>query len=311
MKTRRQQSFKVRVPASTANLGCGFDCLALALDLHLTVRATVLANSAEKSSAHITGIEGSSELPTAPENNLMLRAMRHTADREKFSLPTLRLDAQNEIPLGGGLGSSAAAVVAGVVLAYKVANKKVTQNMLLQRAAEIEGHADNAAAALFGGLVVAMSRDDKTFDAIHLKWPRKIRAVVVTPHRSLDTKSSRAALPNLIALKDAVHNLQRSAVFVAALASRRYELLWDAMRDRLHQPYRYSLVPGLEEILTMEKPSGVLGIALSGAGPSVLVLATEKSKEAGDLVAGQFKKSGLASTVRILKAAQKGLQIFD
>lgn len=311
MKPPRQKSFKVRVPASTANLGCGFDCLALALDLHLTVQATVLTNSAEKSSAHITGIEGSSGLPTTPEKNLMLRSMRHTADRENFSLPAVRLYAHNEIPLGGGLGSSAAAVVAGVVLAYKIANRKVAPNMLLQRAAEIEGHADNAAAALFGGLVVAMSRDDKTFEAIRLKWPRKIRAVVVTPHRSLDTKSSRAALPNLIALKDAVHNLQRSAVFVAALAGRRYELLWDAMRDRLHQPYRYSLVPGLEEILTMEKPSRVLGIALSGAGPSVLVLATENSKEAGDLVAGQFKKSGLASTVRILKAAQKGVRFLD
>lgn len=309
MKSSRQQSLQLRVPASTANLGSGFDCLALALNLHLTVHATVLANAAEKSSVSSTGIEGSSELPTTPENNLILRAMRHTAEREKFPLPPVHLDVHNEIPLSGGLGSSAAAVVAGVSLAFKLANKNVAPNLLLQRAAEIEGHADNAAAALFGGLAVAMSRDDGTYESIQFKWPNKIRAIVVTPHISLDTKSSRAALPNLIGYKDAVHNLQRTATFVAAITARRYDLLWDAMSDRLHQPYRYSLVSGLEEVLTMDKPRAVLGIALSGSGPSVAILATEKFSSAGELVAAQFKKSGLASTVRILKAARKGIEI--
>lgn len=310
MKPSRQQSFEARVPASTANLGCGFDCFGLALGLYLTVRATLLTKPGEKSSATSRGVVGSTELPTIPAENLIFRAMQHAATREKFELPALHLDVQNEIPLASGLGSSAAAVVAGVALAYKIASKKVSDNILLQRAAEIEGHADNAGAAILGGLAVAVSHADKTHEAIRVPWPKEIRVVAVTPLRSLDTRTSRASLPNTVSHSDAVHNLQRSALFVAALQARRYDLLGEAMQDRLHQPFRQALVPGLSEILAMPKPCGVLGIALSGAGPSVVLLATNHFEKAGQLIADLFKKNGLASTVRVLKEAQRGIRFF-
>lgn len=309
MTTARNRSFKIQVPASSANLGCGFDCLALALNLYLNVHATVLTKAGEKSSAHSRGVQGSLELPTTPENNLILRAMRHTAEREHFQLPAVHLDVHNDIPLASGLGSSAAAVVAGVALAYKIARKKVSEKTLLQRAAEIEGHADNAASALLGGLAVAISRDAATYEAIRLPWPKHIRVVAVTPSRSLNTKASRAALPATVSLPDAVHNLQRSALFVAAIQSRRYEMLRDAMQDRLHQPFRKSLVPGLEEILAMELPRQVLGVALSGAGPSVILLATARYREIGTLVAERFKNHGMDSTVRVLQVSNQGIAI--
>jgi len=141
-------------------------------------------------------------------------------------------------------------------------------------------------------------------------WPKEIRVVVVTPLRPLDTKTSREALPNTVSHSDAVHNLQRSALFVAALQARRYDLLGDAMQDRLHQPYRQALVPGLSEILAMPKPRGVLGVALSGAGPSVVLLATDHFEKSGQLIAKLFKKNGLASTVRVLKVAQRGIRFI-
>jgi homoserine kinase len=311
MMRAASDSFEVRVPASTANLGAGFDCLGLALELFLKVRATVLSKPGARTLARSSGVRGSSLLPSAPEQNLILRAMRHTAEHEGFELPPLRLAVQNQIPMAGGLGSSAAATAAGVALAFAIAGRPLRREEMLPHAAAMEGHADNVAASIFGGLVVTLPLADGTVVAVNKRWPKMIRVMAVTPNLTLETKKSRSVLPESVPLADAVHNLQRSALFVAAIEERRYELLWDAMRDRLHQPHRQRLIPGLTEILNMPRMPGLLGMALSGAGPSVVALATDRYEEIGRAIAGRFERQGVAVTIRKLEAAQEGLAVTE
>lgn len=311
MRNPIRQTFEVRVPASTANLGAGFDCFGLALQLYLNVRATVRPGEGARTIARSRGISGSANLPTAPEENLILRAMQHAAERENLQLPPVRLDVQNEIPIAGGLGSSAAAIVAGVSLAFAVCGKKPPQLTVLRLAADLEKHADNVSAALLGGLVVSFVGADHKVVAVRKKWPREIHVIALTPKMSLETSASRAALPKNVEHADAVHNLQRSALFLAALDAKRYDLLWDAMHDRLHQSYREALIPGLASVLQIPRMPGLLGVALSGAGPSVIALATDHFKEIGKAMASCFAGRGASPTVRTLAVAQEGVQMIN
>ena len=303
-------SFEVRVPASTANLGPGFDCLGLALDLHLTARATVLPEGS-RSIARSRGVSGSSSLPASPEENLILQAMSHAAKREGVNLPRVRLAVVNEIPIAAGLGSSAAAIVAGIALGYAVCGKRFTDEAALRCATWLESHVDNVGAALLGELVVSMVRGDGSVVALRKSWPKEIRVVAVTPEISLKTTASRAALPKSVPHSDAVFNLQRSALFLAALDARRYDLLAEAMRDRLHQFHRKKLVPGLAEVLAMPRGPGMLGVALSGSGPTVIALATEHFDEIGKMLAEQFARKGLRSRVRNLAVAEHGMRLAE
>jgi homoserine kinase len=311
MTSARRNSFEVRVPASTANLGAGFDCLGLALDLHLTVRATVLSQPGARTQVRIRGVSGSSRLPSTPERNLILRAMRHTAERERLRLPPVRLAVQNEIPVAGGLGSSAAAIVAGIALGFAVCGKKISESAALRYGAEIEEHADNIGAAYLGGFVLTLVRSDGSVAAIRMRWPGDVRAVVVTPALLLETTKSRAVLPTTVKRTDAVHNLQRAALLVAALGERRYDLVWDAMQDRLHQPYRQKLIPGLRDILEMPRMPGLLGVALSGAGPSVVALATGGFDEIGKAIVEQFRRNKRAADIRCLTVAEDGFKMKE
>jgi homoserine kinase len=303
-------SFEVCVPASTANLGAGFDCLGLALDLHLTARATVLPEQSH-SLARSRGVHGSASLPTSPQENLILRAMNHAAKREGAILPPVRLAVHNEIPMAGGLGSSAAAIVAGIALGYAVCGKKFTEEAALRCATWLESHVDNVGAALLGQLVVSMVRSDGSVVALSKRWPEEIRVVAVTPEYSLKTAASRAALPRSVPHSDAVFNLQRSALFLAALDARRYDLLADAMHDRLHQYYRKDLIPGLAEVLAAPRVPGMLGVALSGSGPTVIAFATEHCDQIGKTLAEHFEHKGLKATVRNLSVAKHGMRLTE
>jgi homoserine kinase len=310
MTSPRQRSIEVRVPASTANLGAGFDCLGLALEMYLTARATVQVSPGSRTLARTRGV-GSASLPRSPEQNLIFRAMRYAAEKEGFQVPNVRLAVKNEIPMAGGLGSSAAAAVAGVALAYATAGRSLARENALRYAKEIEGHADNAGAALLGGLVVTYTNTDGGVGAMRLAWPKMIRVIAVTPAIELPTKKSRAALPAQVPRDDAVENLQRSALFIAAIEARRYDLIWDAMQDRLHQHYRQKLIPGLAEVLAMPQMPGMLGLALSGAGPSVVALATAGFDEIGKAIAARFEHAGVAATIRFLEVAQDGISILE
>jgi homoserine kinase len=311
MRNSKGPTFEIRVPASTANLGAGFDCFGLALELYLTVRATVQPGAGARTVARSRGVSGSSKLPSAPHENLILRAMQHAAERQNLQLPPIHLAVQNDIPMAAGLGSSAAAIVAGIALTFAVSGKKLPEQTALRLAADLEKHTDNVGAALLGGLVVSFVGDDNHIVAVRKHWPKEIRAIAVTPKMSLETSASRAALPKTVDHDDAVHNVQRSALFLGALDTKRYDLLWDAMQDRLNQSYRQALIPGLAAALQMPRMPGLLGIALSGAGPSVIALATDHFAEIGNAMASHFARNGQAASIRNLAVAQAGLRLIS
>jgi homoserine kinase len=299
----------VRVPGSTSNLGPGFDCFGLALNLYLTVRATAVPQSPEPCRVTTTGAQENEALPR-DSANLIYRAMSFVAQREQLSLPSVELQVQNEIPLASGLGSSGAAIVAGMKLAGLIAGRDIPDQLIQNYGTEFEGHPDNVAAALFGGFLVSSVRGDARVVSAKFDWPSQIRVVVVSPHTQLTTHVARAALAQTVTRADAVHNLQRTALFTAALAQQRYELLWEAMHDRLHQPQRESLVPGLAEALALPHTPGLLGIALSGAGPSILALVDDNDREIGAQIESCFRAHQIESTVRTLDVDNDGCRVI-
>lgn len=301
---------EVRVPASTSNLGPGFDCFGLALKLYLTVRATIVPDAAESCSVTTTGATENDALPRNAAN-LICRAMTFAARREGVSLPPVELNVHNEIPLASGLGSSAAAIVAGIELSSLLTNHELNAQTIQNYATEFEGHPDNVTASLYGGFTISCLNDDRTVASVKFDWPAHIRVVVVSPHSQLPTHVARAALARSLSRTHAVHNLQRTALFTAAIAQQRYDLLWEAMKDRLHQPQRESLVPGLAEALALPPMPGLLGVALSGAGPSILALATDHTEEIGARIASCFSARKIDSTVRTLEVDNEGCRVLQ
>jgi homoserine kinase len=306
-KNSRHKCFEVRLPASTSNLGPGFDCFGLALKLYLTIRATPLEKSRVECRVRTTGARENAALPRN-STNLIYRAMSFAAKRESLTLPPVDLAVHNEIPLASGLGSSAAAIVGGIKLAGMLCGHELSDAIVQNYATEFEGHPDNVGASLYGGFVASCAGVDWNVWSVKFDWPAEIRAVVVSPQSQLPTYVARAALPRTLTRADAVFNLQRTALFTAALAKKRYVLFAEAMRDRLHQPRRESLVPGLSEVLRLPARPGLLGIALSGAGPSIIALVKDNEKEIGESIAACFTAHKIRSTVRVLEVDNKGCQ---
>ena len=301
---------KIRVPGSTSNLGPGFDCFGLALKLYLTVDATITPGSSEPCRVTTTGAKENEALPRNAAN-LIYRAMSFAARCENLELPPVELMVHNEIPLASGLGSSAAAIVAGIKTCSLITGHEIADQAILNYATEFEGHPDNVAASVCGGFVINSLRKDRTVVSAKFEWPSHIRVVVVSPHSQLPTHVARAALARTVTRTEAVHNLQRTALFTAAIAHERYELLWDAMQDQLHQPQRESLVPGLKDALALPRMPGLLGVALSGAGPSILALVTDHDDEIGARIAGCFQAHKIDSTTRILEVDNEGMRLLQ
>ncbi len=301
-----ERSFTVRVPASTSNLGAGFDTFSLALQLYLTVTAKVVPETGAKCRVTSSGEGSTSGLLSATEDNLIFRAMSFAAEREGWNLPALQLKVNNELPLGRGLGSSAAAIVAGITLGSLICDRELEPDKVLGYAFELEGHADNVAAAYHGGWVVNCVKPNGSVQVVKRPWPLDLKVVVVSPDALLQTSKTRSALSATVDRGDAVHNLQRVALFSAAVEAGAYDLLWDAMQDRMHQPYRQSLVPGLTEALAMQPQPGLVGIALSGSGPSVVALAIDHFDEIGKAIARSFRSQGMLATVRLVEVDREG-----
>ena len=301
---------EIRVPASTSNLGPGFDCFGLALKMYLTVRAKAVPELSEPCRVITTGAKENEALPRNA-SNLIYRAMAFAARREGVTLPPVELEVHNEIPLASGLGSSGAGIVAGIKLSSVLTQHEITDQAILNYATEFEGHPDNVAAALCGGFVISCVRDDRTVVSAKFDWPANVRVVVVSPHSQLPTHVARAALPRTVSRANAVHNLQRAALFTAALAQQKYDLFWEAMCDQLHQPQRESLVPGLAEALALPRMDGLLGVALSGAGPSILALVERNEDEIGSRLANCFSAHKIESTIRTLDVDNDGCRLLQ
>lgn len=298
------QAIRVRVPASSANLGPGFDTLALALGLHLEC---TLRPSESGFRVRVTGAERAGIPPDA--TCLTWRAFLRLAGGNAPGAAELEI--ANDIPVGKGLGSSAAAIVAGLALANEWAKLGKSRQELVQVATEIEGHPDNVAAAILGGFVVNCHAPDGDADGRIISVKQGLGAhleiVLVIPNFQLSTSAARAALPVQFSLQDSVFNVQHAALLVAALAQGRTDLIAEAMRDRLHQPYRAPLIPGLEEALQLRGLPGLLGVALSGAGPSVVAFCSGHAEEVGTAIVACFRAKQIQARARVLPVDADGV----
>ncbi|MBB6099433.1 homoserine kinase [Deinobacterium chartae] len=269
--------FAVRVPASSANLGPGFDCVGLALNLFTTVRV--------RPAAQLELVPHGAALAGTPRDarNPVMRAFVLACERAGRPVPAVRLEVESEIPLARGLGSSAAALVAGLVAADTCLGGPLGRERLFELASELEGHPDNAGAALLGGAVIAAS-GESGLRYLRVTPPTRLGTLAVIPDTELLTEHARGVLPDSYSRQDAVFQLSHAALLGAALASGELELLAEATRDRLHQPYRAPLIPGLAPILEEAPRRGALAACLSGAGPTALVLFDQERADRDGLI---------------------------
>ncbi|OXS57954.1 homoserine kinase [Cohnella sp. CIP 111063] len=295
----------VKVPASTANLGPGFDSLGMALSLF----AWVSMAPAEQTRILLVG--GNLEGVPEDKTNLIYEVAQAVFRKAGVDLPELEIGIRSDIPLTRGLGSSAAAIVGALVAANALTGYALSEDELFQMASELEKHPDNVGASLFGGIIAA-SWDGERADYVRIEPPEGLEVMAAIPEFELETKKARSALPEQVSMKDAVFNVTHSSLLTAALASGRLDLLSRAMRDRLHQPYRAALIPGMETILREAPDHGALGAALSGAGPTLLLLADTAQMSDGKLAAfveRVMSAEGIRVETRWLKVCLHGPQV--
>jgi homoserine kinase len=284
----------VIVPGSVANLGGGFDTLGVAVDVYLRCRIVEVVDDGG------TCLRVVRSTPPVGGRNAVEQAFALIARRTGLRTPTVHVEVTSEIPMAAGLGSSAAATVAGVRVFERFAGP-LSDGVLLGAATEAEGHADNAAPALFGGLNSVLQAEGADPIALRWTWPADVELVVATPAVGLATAKARAALSPTISRADAIFNMQRVLSLVHALQQGDAARLREAVKDRWHQPARAALVPLLSESLALEDPD-VLGAFLSGAGPSIAFLTRRGAARVPRLVETMYERAGIAATVRTLRA---------
>ena len=296
----------IRVPASSANLGPGFDSLGLALDLW---NETVMTLAIEYS-VQVNG-EGKERLSPG-ENNLIIRSAQRLAERVGKRLPPFHVDCNNRIPLSSGLGSSAAAKLTGLLGANVLLGKPLSRDEILDLATEMEGHPDNVAAALLGGLVVSTMEQGKVFAhkiSLEANHHALVQLTVVLPEFHISTRQARTVLPDQVPVKDAVHNISRAVLVAEALRSGDLHLLGKGMSDALHQPYRLPQVPGAGEAMEAAKRAGAAAVALSGAGPSLIAFSAERDPAIGEAMTRAFEQAGLKARAFQLRMSNHGAEV--
>ncbi|GIO58095.1 homoserine kinase [Paenibacillus cineris] len=269
---------RVKIPASTANLGPGFDTLGMALSLY----AWIEMKEAEQTVFHLYG----DEMQGIPrdKSNLLYQVAQQVFERAGVQVPELEISMYSDIPLTRGLGSSATAIVGALAAANALIGSPLSKAELFDMATGIEDHPDNVGASLYGGIITAIW-DGAHAECIRFDPPEDLEVLVVVPDFELQTSEARKVLPDHISRKDAVYNVSRASFLVGALASGRLDLIGKAMSDRLHQPYRAPLIPGMTRILEEAGNHGALGVALSGAGPTLLALVDRQQSRKNELEA--------------------------
>jgi homoserine kinase len=294
----------LKVPASSANLGPGFDALGLALGVYLVCRFRPSA----RLEIRVSGREAEA-IPTGEDNLIWQTAQQVAADVGE-PLQPIELEIYNDIPIGKGMGSSAAALTAGVVIADHLLGLGWKPLRILDEAARIEGHPDNVSACVLGSIVASAIDSGGAARAVRLDLPARFGVAVVVPDFDLPTAKARSVLPDSYSRADAVFNVQRAALLIAALATGTISAFPTALEDRYHQSYRSPLVPGLDEILKLRAP-GLLGCALSGAGPSILIFYERGYEPVCDLVRQVFAMHGHASEILWTQIAEKGYELTE
>ncbi|MFD2612586.1 homoserine kinase [Paenibacillus gansuensis] len=303
MNSRR---VRVRVPASTANLGPGFDTLGMALNVY----AWIEMGFAEETRFHLYG----DQMEGVPKDktNLIYEVAQLVFEQAGVHYPELEISMYSDIPLTRGLGSSASAIVGALAAANALIGEALTQQQLFELATSLEQHPDNVGASLFGGIVVA-SWDGERANAIRLNPPAQLGVLVAIPEFKLSTEKARLVLPQQISMKDAVFNVAHSSLLAAALATGNLDMIRHAMKDRLHQPYRSQLIPGMDEILAEATDHGALGVALSGAGPTLLALVDQAGgTEAGleRFLRDTLRRHGIEARILRLQPDVDGVQVY-
>ena len=309
---------RVRVPASTSNLGPGFDSLGLALSLCNDVALACEGLKPIEGEAAAPSVEvrvrgiGQDELPR-DESSLVWQAAAKVFPEAGLAVERVRIDCVNRVPLDSGLGSSSAACVGGIVAANEMCGRRLPPHRLLEIATALEGHPDNAAAALLGGFTVAWDANGKPV-AARAPLRSRLQVVVCTPALRLATMKARAALPERVPHRDAVLAVGRAAGLVALLATGGLDALGAAMEDTLHQPYRAPLMPGLEQALAEARHQGAVSAAVSGAGPSLVAFVPASVPETAERVSRTleecFGNQGVEAESRILSVDRKGARVL-
>ena len=290
----------VRVPATSANLGAGFDALGLALALYNEVTAT----EADGVTVALEG-QGSGRLPTGGDN-VVARGVRQAYDAAARPFKGVALTCVNRIPSARGLGSSAAAWVGGLLAGNALLGGPLSREALLALAARAEGHPDNAAAALYGGLTVSCALGDGRIATVSLPVPGTLRWIVLVPETTSSTADARAVLPDSVPRGDAVFNVQRVSLLLAGLQSGRVDVLAAALDDRLHQPYRRRFFPWMTAVIDAAREAGALGGVLSGAGPSVLAAVSGDADAVARAMEGALAAAGLRGRAHTLAVDTEG-----
>ncbi len=307
---------EIIVPASTSNLGSSFDTCGLALSFYLRVEV----EPRDRGFEIIPTGEGAEKVPL-DESNLMIRAARYVAaerSRGKRDLPGARLRVDSQIPLSRGLGSSSSAIIAGISIYEALTGDKLEQGDFFDYALHFEGHGDNLAPSTLGGMVVAVVQEFTDFSgaerrsllAVRRPWPEEIKIVLCIPDFEMETAKMRTVLPQMVTRHDAIYNLQRGALLQAALAERRFEMINEALRDRLHQPYRAPLAPGLGDVLHLneetDKYPGLLGVAISGAGSTMIAFAIGNCDAIANAMSARLTAVGVHSRTMEVSVDNRG-----
>ena len=296
---------RVNVPASTTNLGPGFDVLGMALKLYNTVELEV---SASGLCIEIEG-EGADILPR-DESNLVYRAAKLVFERVGEKPPPMVIRLINRIPLARGLGSSGTAIIGGLMAASITSGANLTRDDILDMAAGMDGHPDNVAASIFGGIVIA-SPTEQGVTCMKFLPPKPVDVVIVVPDFHLLTSDARAVLPASVDLQTAVFNISRASLLVSALATGDFRLLGIATDDKLHQPCREKLVPGMRDVFRAARSAGEnVAVALSGAGPSIVALCADNSARIGESMRQAFLKHNINSRVMTLDIDEEGAMVL-
>lgn len=308
----------VKVPATAANIGPGLDCLGMALPIYntITIEETVLPGTGVEINV-ISEDTAVDELSLAhmalDENSLVYKAVELLYNSIGQTPSELKINIHTNIPIASGLGSSASVIVGGLLAANELLGRPADEAALLSIATEVEGHPDNITPAITGGLVLSSQEDDCAVVYRKLNWPEEWNITVCTPDYELATDISRSVLPKEVPLKDAIFNAKRLAMFIEAINTKDSELMKLALQDRLHQPYRMKLVPGLQNIMdNLKHEENVLGCVLSGAGPSILIISQKNNiDKIHSIVKETWSELNVKSVIKTLHIEENGAQVIS
>ncbi len=294
-----------RIPASTTNLGPGFDVLGLALQLYSTVSLEITGSSTE---VVVSGVDVE-KIPSTPEH-IAFQAVESIFQRSGGQQPDgLKLTIANGIPAIRGLGGSGTAILGGLLTANVLCGNMFSLSEILNFSTAIEGHPDNVAASLYGGLVISV-QEEEHIHTIQLVCDPALHVVLAIPEFTLSTQKARDILPKTVDFADAIYNISRSSLLVASIATGKLDMLPLAMKDKLHQPYRSTLIPGFNDVVEAATSAGALSIALSGAGPTIAAYCLNNMDQVGNRMQEAFNQHGIPCKIKVLSADLDGATVW-